>query len=183
MGNLPWLGDGQWTNRSFMAVAALILEVVKSFMNYNLERLLHTKNSLTSYILCLIWPFAKLQKSVLKSCGGMCTHVTIWELVSVLWAVSSRWLGGLQLEPYVALPAFHSCSGELGTDGTQLLVFSEIWSLQPFFWRGWKEFKNWVSLSILWRGIAKIEVPALRTRSATLSHSILTTFLVPCHLQ
>lgn len=38
------------------AVAALILEVVKIFLNYDLERLLHTKNilCLTSYILCLI---------------------------------------------------------------------------------------------------------------------------------
>lgn len=49
-----------------MAVAALTLENVKIFMNYDLERLLCTENilCLISYILCLIWPFAKLQKSV-----------------------------------------------------------------------------------------------------------------------
>lgn len=38
----------------------------------------------------------------------------------------------------MALPAFHSCSGELGTDDTQLLVFSEIWSLNHPFEEGGK---------------------------------------------
>lgn len=57
LGNLLRLGDGpKELNMSFMAVAALILEIVKIFMNYDLERLLCTENilCLTSYILCLI---------------------------------------------------------------------------------------------------------------------------------
>lgn len=39
-----------------MAIAVLILEIVKIFMIYDLERLLHTENiiCLTSYILYLI---------------------------------------------------------------------------------------------------------------------------------
>lgn len=81
---------------------------------------------------------------------------------------SSRWLGELQLEPFVAFPLLFRWAG---TDDTQLLVFSEIWSLQPSFWRGQKEFKNWVFLRILWWRIARIEVPAPRTRSAALSYS------------
>lgn len=67
LGNLLWLGDGpnELIGLSWL-IAALILEIVKIFMNYDLERLLYTENifCLTSYILCLIWPFAKLQKSV-----------------------------------------------------------------------------------------------------------------------
>lgn len=153
-----------------MAVAALILEFVEFYDLWPGETATYWKHSLFNFIYPLLnLTICQTAEVCLEELWGNVRTCDCLGISQCFMGCSSCWLRGLQLEPFVAFPAFYSCSGELGTDDTQLLVFNQIWSLQPPFWRGLKEFKDWVSLNILWRTIARIEVPP--PRSAALSHS------------